>query len=267
MKKILYAVIFVLANAAAYAIQYEVPMLDLTVPSGLADKQMYFNFGHKFMQSLNDYPSGDTSAIFKNGASLNLNARYMIWNGIEVKAGYDTLSDEKNVGVSYVKKLPAAFFNAQLDVQFFSYDDKALRGQTAKNFFYLLSAQTVPLLDERFTAAIDLGYDGYFQRAVMGLGLSFMVIKDLTIVAEYYPVIPVINKEDGEGATSVDPEINGCYGIGIRYSTYGHQFMLKFGNSTQMEARQLMQGTSADNIYVGISIMRLIDFSGAEDAQ
>jgi hypothetical protein len=28
-----------------------------------------------------------------------------------------------------------------------------------------------------------------------------------------------------------------------------------------MEARQLMQGTTTNNIYVGLSIMRLIDFN------
>ena len=60
---------------------------------------------------------------------------------------------------------------------------------------------------------------------------------------------------------AAEPEKKACYTFGVKYSTYGHQFMLKFGNSTQMEARQLMQGTPVEDFFVGISIMRLIDFN------
>ncbi len=265
MKKIAITALLVLLTAGISAVQYETPLLDMTVPSGLTDNSLYFNFGHKFGQPLNDYPSNNSFALLKNGATLNLALRYMVWNGIEAKAAYDSLADEKNIGLSYARKFPELFFSAQADLQFFSYDDPG-RFQTAKNFFYLISLQSVPLVDNRFTIAVDAGYDGYFDTTRFALGISAEVIKDVALVFEYYPQPPALSAgdgdgdEDGGGAAVSGPAVNGCYSIGIKYATYGHQFMLKFGNSTAMETRTLMQGTTSENIYVGISIMRLVDF-------
>ncbi|MEI7542171.1 MAG: DUF5777 family beta-barrel protein [bacterium] len=259
MKKIFITIILAMASVTLFAVQYEMPMLDLTVPSGLTNNQMYFNFGHKMMQALNKYPTDNVFALLKNGASLNLNLRYMVGAGFEFKAGYDTIADEKNIAVSWVQKIPSIYLNAQVDLQFFGYTD-AERTQTAINFFYLLSLQTVPFLDERVTVAVDLGYDGYLQKQAMGLGVSILTLKDITLVGEYYPVFEAEADEDITATEKV-----ACYSFGIRYATYGHQFMLKFGNSTQMETRQLMQGTTANNLYFGISIMRFIDFNNPEE--
>ena len=249
----------IMSSTSLLAVQYEVPMLDLTVPSSLTSNQMYFDFGHKMMQALNTYPANDTFALLKNGASLNLNLRYMIGAGFEVKAGYDTIADEKNIAVSWVQKIPSIYLNAQVDLQFFGYTDIE-RAQTAKNFFYLLSLQTVPFLDDRVTLAVDLGYDGYLQKQAIGLGLSILALKDITLVGEFYPVLETADVEESTTTTKIP-----CYSFGVRYATYGHQFMLKFGNSTQMEARQLMQGATANNLYFGISIMRFIDFNNTEE--
>ncbi|MEI7640163.1 MAG: DUF5777 family beta-barrel protein [bacterium] len=254
MKKLLIIVVFLLASVSLFAVQYEVPMLDMTVPSGLTANQMYVNFGHKLLQPLNKYPTDNFFAIVKNGASFNLNLRYMIWNGLEIKTGYNTIADEKNVGLSWVAKAPSQGLSLQADVLYYNYDDRLIRNQMASNFLYLLSAQSVPLIWDRFSVAVNAGYDGYFSEFVMGLGVSAMIVDNVTLVGEYYPLANDI-MEKGKIA---------CYGFGLRYSTYGHQFMLKFGNSTQMEPRELMLGTTTNDMYVGISMMRFVDFNAEE---
>jgi hypothetical protein len=263
MKKLFIIVFAVLAVSSAFgkdAPQYEKPMLDMYVPSGLENNQMYVNFGHKLYRSLANYPSNDIFALVKSGANFNIGLRYMIWNGIEVNTAYDTSKDEKNIGASYAMKFPQLFFNAQAGLQFFDYEDPA-RGQQARNFFYSFCAQTVPLLDDRFTAAIDLAWDGYLNAFRTGIGVNFEVIKNLSISFEYYPII------QGDEEESAGPEVSGVYGFGIKYATYGHQFMLKFGNSPEIEAKQLVQGVTSQDIYVGFSIMRLIDFNPEEQPQ
>jgi len=268
MKKFFIFVLVLLAAASVYgkdAPQYEKPMLDMYVPSGLVDNKMYVDFGHKLYRSLANYPSNDIFALVKSGANFNIGLRYMIWNGIEVNTAYDTSKDEKNIGASYVMKFPQLFFNAQAGLQFFDYEDPA-RGQQARNFFYSLSAQTVPLLDDRFTAAIDLAWDGYLNVFRTALGINFEVLKGLSISLEYYPQIQ-LEGGDGEDAAPAGPQMSGVYGFGIKYATYGHQFMLKFGNSPEIEAKQLMQGVTKQDIYVGFTIMRLIDFNPEEQPQ
>ena len=265
MKRLAVFVLVFLATVPLFAVQYEKPMIDMVVPSGLENNQMYVNFGHKFYRTLAGYPGNDMFALLKSGANLNLQLRYMIWNGIEVKAAYDLGNDEKNIGLSYVLKFPQLFFNTQADFQFFDYEDLVL-GQQARNLFYLVSVETIPLWNDRVTAAINVGYDGYYNTARFGIGACVEVIKDLSLTAEFYPNGLGGEGDDEEGGGSGAAAAKSVFSFGLKYFTYGHQFMLKFGNSAEMEPRMLMQGAATNEIFVGLSMMRLVDFNPEEQA-
>ncbi len=253
MKKTIALVIaFMLAAVFIFAEQYENPMLNMTVPSGLEDGQAYIVINHMFLSTLHDYPTDDFYAVFDGGANFGLGFRYMIGWGIEAKAGYTTKNREQSAGLSYTFKAPKLFFNAQADVSFFSYRD-FVHSNYDQNLFYLLSLQSVPLLDDIFVLSVDAGYDGYNQNFGMSVGLSAEVLKHLRVIAEYYPVFKGPDASPLIGNT-------GYFSFGLKYDTFGHQFILRAGNSSDIGTRVLMLGTNKQDIYVGLTIMRLIAF-------
>ena len=254
MKKILVLMLALVAALPAFAAQYEMPFLNMVVPSGLEQNQMYFNFEHKFYQALNRYPSNDPFAVLNNGANLNVSLRYMPLEGLEVNAGYSSRQKEKLIGASYAMKMPALYFNWQAGLQFFSYEDTAFT-QASQNLYYYIALQSVPFLEELLSVSLDLSYDGYEGMFGMAAGLSVAVIKNLSVVAEFYPYF-----EGGGEDTAVTSEKFPVYAFGLIYRTSGHQFMLKFSNSPEMGMRRMNCGADSLDLYAGISIMRLIEF-------
>jgi hypothetical protein len=252
MKKMVVAVLLLLSAAPVFALQYENPMLNMAVPSGLEKGQMYFQFEQKFYQALNSYPDSDHFALLDGGANLNISIRYMAIAGIELNAGYTVLSREKTAGASYVLNLIDLNFNIQAGLEFFSYYDYA-RSSDDQNLFYYLALQNTPLLDGRLIFTADAAYDGYNKNPGAAIGVSYEVVRGLSVLAEYYPVIKTDKNNKNIGDIS-------CYSAGFKIQTSGHQFIFKFGNSYSMGIRQLMLGVKTQDIYAGFEIMRLIVF-------
>lgn len=252
MKRILLIVAALMLAAAASADQYEAPMLNMDVPSGLQQNQLYFTFEHNFLQSLRTYPSDDVFAVLDNGANLGINLRYRIIAGLEAEAGYVTANREKTVGLSYQARFEQAFLSVGASVRFFSYED-FVNSNTDQNFFYAVCLQSVPLLDEKLTVSLDAAFDGYNGTFGMAVGAGYEVIRNLVIIAEYFPVIKSGDDESFLGEY-------GIYVFGIRYQTFGHQFMVKFANTTAIGMRRMMLGSGTLDVYAGIEIMRLAAF-------
>ncbi len=252
MRKFLLIAVVFFSVTAARAEQFESPMLNMTVPSGLDDGQAYLTLDGRFSQSLNGYPKGDLFALLDNGVNFGINFRYMAEFGIEAKAGYITNNREQFAGLSYAFYAQKFFFNSQLDVQFFSYKNQT-QPEYAQNLFYLLSLQSVPFYEDRITASVDLGYDGYNSHIGLGLGLSYEIINHFRLLAEYYPLL----KDSG---TSPDMGNTGCYSFGVKFDTFGHQFILKAGNSVDVGTRRMLLGVKTQDAYIGLTVMRLIAF-------
>lgn len=252
MKRILLALCVMLQSFLVFAAQYEEPMLNMGVPSGLDQGQMYFKFDHKFYQGLNSYPDDDLFALLDNSVNMNLELRYMAVAGLEVNAGYTTDNREQMLGLSYVLQFPDLFFNVQAGLQYFTYRD-FVNNNYNQNVFYSVSIQSVPFFDDRLIISLDAAFDGFVQNPGMAIGASFEVFDDISVLAEYYPVIKLDPANTLVGAT-------GVYFFGFKMQTFGHQFIFKFGNSTDMGMRRFMLGTDTLDLYAGFSIMRLIRF-------
>jgi hypothetical protein len=252
VKKIIIIAISFFIAAAVYAEQFENPMLNMTVPSGLEDGQAYFVLNNNFLRTLHDYPTDDLYALFDDGVNMNLNFRYMTVSGLEAKVGYTTKNREQTAGISYVYKNPKLFLSSQLDVQFFSCVDY-VHNNFDQNLFFLLSMQSVPLIDDKVVVSADAGYDAFNENIGLAIGLSYEVLSHLNLLAEYYPVFKGADSNQNIGTS-------GCYSFGIKLDTFGHQFIFKVGNSPDTGTRRLMLGTDRQDIYIGLTIMRLIAF-------
>jgi hypothetical protein len=252
MKRLFITTALVLAAGFVFAAQYENPMLNMSVPSGLEQGQMYFYFEHKFYQTLHNYPNNDLFAVFDNSANMNIGLRYMAFAGLEVSAGYTVQNREKLAGASYALKFPGLYFNLQAGIQLFSYHDY-IHDNEDTNLFYSLALQSIPLFDDKFLLSLDAAYDGYNENPGFGIGASYEVFRGLSVLAEYYPAVKADPNNTLIGST-------GCYSFGFKIQTSGHQFIFKFGNSYDVGMRRLMLGTKTQDVYAGFEIMRLINF-------
>lgn len=253
-KTTLIALVFLFLAPAfcVFAEQFENPMPNLTVPSGLEDGQAYIVIDHKFLRSLYDYPKDDLYAVLDGGADFSLDFRYKIGWNIEAQVGYTTANREQTAALSYTLDTPKLLFNSRLDVQFFSYYD-FIAGTYDQNLFYLLSLQSIPFLEDRMVFTVDAGYDGFNGYIGLGLGASYEVTRHVNLIAEYYPVFRESGVSGHIGTT-------GCYSAGIKLDTFGHQFMFTAGNSSDIGTRRMMLGTDTQDVFIGLKIMRLIAF-------
>jgi hypothetical protein len=249
MKKFALVLLVIFAAAPVFAVQYENPMLNMTVPSGLDDGYMYLEIGHKFFQSFYKYPSDDFFALLNYGSNISIGMRYMIWQGIEANAAYISYHREKTIGISYTLKTPQIGFNTRFDVQFFNYQDLGPGEPVVQNLFYLVSLQSEPFLDDRVNVSLDAGFDGYEQAPGLGIGVSVETLKHVRVLAEYYPVLKAIGNRT-----------TGCFSAGIKIDTSGHQFIIRIGNSQEIGTKGMMHGAANLDLYGGFEIMRLIVF-------
>lgn len=252
MKKFIAALFLIMAAAQAFAAQYETPMLNMTVPTGLKQGEFYVKFEHKFFQSFRGYPSDELFALFDGAANTCIELRYLAIAGLEVNASYITSNREQTIGLSYVFNFPGLFFNVQAGIQFFTYKDY-IHNNYDQNLFYLAAVQSAGLLDNRLIISLDAAYDGYSMNPGLAIGVSYEVLADISILAEYYPVIR-IDPDNGLIGTA------GIYALGFKIQTSGHQFIFKFGNSADIGTRRLMMGADSLDMFAGFTIMRLIRF-------
>jgi hypothetical protein len=246
LKKIVFILAAIMISFAAFAEQFERPMIDLDVPSGMERGQMYFELGEKFNTSLKNYPADDFFAIVDGGANIKLGIRYMATNNIEIITSYISEKMEKTAGLAYTFDFERDGFNAKIEALYINY--KETPGEALKSEpFGLVSFQTVPFIGKMFVLTLDCGLEsGHFG---MGTGILYNISEHNCLLAEYYPVI-----------NQYKSNTTGCYSFGYKHDTYGHQFIFRVGNSNQIGTRDLMHGTNSDNFYAGFDIMRLFAF-------
>ncbi len=228
--------IFLLVMCIATPIfSYEHNMLNLTVPSKLEAGFSVFDIEHRFYGRVDNQPI-DTFFGIDAGANMKMSSRYCWATGWEVKVSHVRAPNQYTVGLSYVPEI----LPIQIDVELIS--TKVL--ERINTFYYSLSKQKqlLPYL----SAAVNLGYDAAVSKAGAGLGLEFQMMSELYLMGEYYPSNQVIAKDS-------------AFAIGMRYETFGHNFMLMVQNSTDVGPRRLMQGTlTPSDFYLGFNIHRLL---------
>jgi hypothetical protein len=260
MKKILF-ILLILILAGNVVLADESTMLNLTTPTQLDEKNIGFSIRHRFYGDISDEPL-DHFLGTDAGANVKLALRYQIIQNLEIKTAIITGKTEKIVGLSYKYERENFPIETQLDVEYFRYKEPILEEEDRHNFLYLLSAQNKPMWDERFLGMVNLGYDGYNERLVLGLGAMVRLKEDLWIfdafhvLAEYYPVLDRDSAED-ELEKYIGEE--DAYGVGFRFDTYGHEFILMLSNTSAINTRRASLGVEEDSyLRFGFNIERKI---------
>jgi hypothetical protein len=231
---------------------FEPSALNLRVPSNLDGNALVFDVQHRFYGILTE-ETFDNFFGLDLGGNVNLGLRYAVLPRLELNANYTRSEKEYRLGASYAHYFPQIFVKGQVDVQYFDFERS---GERNRNFYYGVVLQTFHIGGILVPTA-NLAYDGYTEKFGLGFGLDlgfdweFGPIEHISFIGEYYPVLQ--SEELVTGAENY-------FAAGIRLDTYGHHFMLQISNGWEIGPRRLMLGTSTNDIYLGLTIHRILQF-------
>jgi len=241
MKRIILLSIIICSLALAL----ENTALNMRVPSGLEQKQLYFEIQHRIKGKIKSGSIG-----LGNGADVAVGLRYCVLKNIDINTSWIRDRKEYLIGASYKYYISKAMLKSQIDVQFFSYEKLPLPRR--QNFFYLFSLQADPL-GGKFSPLVNFGYDGYNQKFGLGLGgdlafnFSFGPIESIGLIGEYYPVLDRDSISNGPKNT---------FAAGLKLNTYLHQFIFLAGNNYDIGPRRLMLGALNNDFHFGFVVNR-----------
>lgn len=242
MRKILLSLLFLFITFSAYSLEND--LLNLNVPTQMEKNELAFIIRHRFYGDVTDDPIGNHLGI-DYGANVGLSLRYLIWNKLELKAGYAVGRKEHTLGGSYAIEIDSSYLRSQIDVEYFDY------AEDVRNFFYLLSLQSDPL-PNLLSLAVNFGYDAENSKIGLGFGadigfnFDFNYIQRIHLIAEYYPLL---EEEDG---------LYNSFSFGLKAETFGHLFMFSLGNDTEIGTRRSMLGAPSNTLHLGFNIYRFI---------
>ncbi|MBN2414617.1 hypothetical protein JXO52_02195 [bacterium] len=249
-------IVLVMMSADLFAARGSV--FNLTSPTTLDLHTLNFTIKHRFYGDFTDDPFQNFFGL-DAGANVQLGLRFQPLQHLELYTSYTRMRKEKTLGLSYAYAPRSLPLTAQVDLEYFSFEDLFLEETTRSNIMALLSLQNRPLAD-RVTITLNAGYDGYFERLVTGFGLTCTLLKDwwlfdqVALVGEWYPA---------PDRKNIDADLIGNYGdtdaaaAGIRMDTYGHRFLLLITNSDELHARHLSRGIAGDTYWrIGFNIER-----------
>ena len=235
---------------------YDFAMINLIHPSGLKQNQAEIMIRHSFYGDITDAPL-DNFLGMDAGANVSLSGRYQFYRKTEAKFSYSRRKSEKVIGLAYRIDIEDFPVYGQLGIDYFSYEELSQPEPTRHNFLYNLSLQNEELID-RFVATINTAYDGYNQRFVFGLGMIVKIVDNISLLGEYYPVLD--RDTAGEKLSQYIGDED-AFAFGLKFNTYGHQFIFLLANSDDIGLRRNSLGTAQDShLRLGFNIQRRLEW-------
>lgn len=231
-------------------------MINLIHPSGLKQKQAEVMIRHRFYGDITDDPLNNFLGM-DAGANVSLSARYQFFRKAEAKLSHTRRKSEKILGLAYRIDVEDFPVYGQLGIDYFSYEELSQPETTRQNLFYHFSLQNEEIMD-RFVATMNTAYDGYNQRLILGFGMTIKIVDSISLLGEYYPVL------DRDSATEKLTHYIGdedAFAFGVKFDTYGHQFIFLLTNTDNTGLRRASLGTTQDSyLRLGFNIQRRMEW-------
>lgn len=158
-------------------------MPDLPVPTQLDAGSLEADIQHRFLRT----PGPDFPDNFINMANVKLGLRYVPFSKTEIGTDYDFLFKEYDFRAGYSFFFPWLFLRMQALGVYYG----AERDFTPKwdhSFLGQVNFQGEPLFG-RVLPAVDMAYDGFTSRFGLGTGIDIVVMSNIDLLGEYYPVL------------------------------------------------------------------------------
>ena len=248
MKRIIpFLSIFLLSQSA---LAFEFGLLSLDTPNVLKKNEGSFNIRHRFYGEIDDE---QTFFGTDDGGNMHFALKYALVDNLVL--GVDHTRDENayGIGLEYSYELSGFKVGARAN----GFRLNRLGDDLIHPYSYMVNASVqTPNYFEHLMFTANIGYDGFYEHHVFGLGadvnvnnfMPFLTFTEkVSLLAEYYPQV---DKIDGVSGT------NDAYAYGIKFQTYGHHFELVATNSSNMDARTMSLGTNSDDMHFGFNINR-----------
>jgi len=246
-------IVFILLISSLFA--YDFSMINLIHPSGLKQKQAEIMIRHRFYGDITDEPLNHFLGM-DAGANVCLSTRYQFYRKTEIKLSYTRRKSEKVMGLAYRIDIEDFPVYGQLGIDYFNYEELSQSETTRQNLFYHYSLQNNEIMD-RFVATLNTAYDGYNQRVVLGLGITAKITAAISIIGEYYPVLD--RESAGEKLIRYIGD-DDVFALGLKFDTYGHQFIFLLTNSDDIGLRRLSLGkANGSHLRLGFNIQRRLE--------
>ncbi|HUI94058.1 MAG TPA: DUF5777 family beta-barrel protein [Chitinivibrionales bacterium] len=246
--RIRHAMLFLAAGIALASAYDEKSMPDLIIPEQIDSKSLEVNVTHRFYR----IPTAQFPDNFIAGANVKVGLRYAIWEGLEVRSEYVFIPKEFAFDAGYTLSFPQLYFRAQAYLQFYGAQSD-VSSNWNYNALYEINLQSTAILWRLFPV-VNFAFDGLSKKFGLGTGLDIMILDNLDLVGEYYPVLGARDIQFN-GAPRVD-----YFLAGVKLTTHGHHFMINVGNSRDMVMRRLMRGAPDNTLSYGFTIQRLFAF-------
>lgn len=217
-------------------------MPELAVPTQLDEGSLEATIQHRFLR----IPGPDFPDNFINMANVKLGLRYVPLPKFETGTSYDFLYKEYDFRAGYSVFLPylrmqalAAYYGAKRDLSL----------KWDHSFFGQVNFQSEPLAG-RVLPAVDLAYDGLTRKMGIGTGMDIVVLDNLDLLGEYYPVLGKRDTLFGKAAVN-------CWAAAVKITTPGHHFILSVSNNYELGMRRHIRGAQDNTVYYGFAIQRL----------
>ena len=254
-KTVLILILFKMLSADDYT------MLSMFSPSSLSSRQICFSARHRFYGDIFEKPLSSFFGM-DEGANIMMSLRYHPFHGLEVKSSYTRLRKEKTLGLAYRIERDNIPLKAQVDIEYFTYSEPGLIEEKRSNTITVLSVRSDPVWD-RLGGVLNFGYDGYFKRTVIALGLFFNIYDDFGMfesidgLLEYYPVTDRKTQNEKLVRYILPSDV---VSLGIKMDTYGHRFLFIFSKSTHFHPRWIGLGADEDSFWkLGFNIERILE--------
>lgn len=243
------ALLFVVIVAGLDA--YEHSLSGLSVPSELNVREGEILIVHRFYGTVDDHPL-DTAFGLDVGANVGLQFRWQSPWQAGLKASYVRRNKEKSLG-AYYSWLPESLpLQLGAELAFVSFKNFTMKDEDREGVVAITALQGV-LLDDRLHPVLNLGYDSYYERLLLALGMSVSFKDELHLFAEYYPVL---DRDDANEHLAAVIHSEDAFVLGVKLDTYGHHFKCTLSNSTEIGLRRLTLGTADTDLRLGFHIER-----------
>ncbi len=235
---------------------YENSFLNLHNPTNLEKGQGEISIKHRFYGDVTENTL-DTFFGMNAGANFSLDTRYQLFPKLEMNLHYTRVKKEYQIGSSYKLEKNDIPVMAQVDITYFNFKEPNMNDDTRANFHYLLSVQNDPWLD-LLAGNVNIGYDAYYERMNLGLGVLCKITEKTSLIAEYIPVLDR-NTSNLKLKRYIGPD--DVMNFGIKLDTYGHHFKFMISNGKDMSIHRSSLGTDSSTGWkLGFNLERRMEF-------
>jgi hypothetical protein len=261
MKSFIVCFRFILALAfSSYAYEeWSVP--NLTAPTVIGPRAIEVSIQHQFWGRMDGKDNVSRLYGIGDGADACFGARAIIFPRTQVFAFYDNTQlfgvshAEFSGGASYALFVPKLRLRMQAEGEVFSYASTAVFPETRKTAVFLQGCLQNDPLWNRLSLLCNVGYNFDGNKPGLGIGLDVSVTESFGFYGEYFPVVAKPDSGLFPG------DVRNPFSLGVKITTYGHQFFFSVGNSMEIGSRHLMRGAADNYLRLGFMIKRLIHFS------